>query len=213
MTWLSNSDNLAKMTYVSKGQDSEGSNGLEKPWYRNWKAWLAGLSLAIGLALAALIVVSWGQVEKLEGYGYVGALVVGVLESAIVIAPFPGLVVIFALGAVLNPIFVGLAVGTGEAAGALSLYAAGRSGIVVFGHGHRQKLYLRLQEWMKKRGTITLFLLSAILNPFFHPAGIAAGALKFPLWRYILTVWGGKVIKGIITATVGRLGLFWLLDY
>ncbi len=178
---------------------------------RVWRIVLWALGLVSGLFLAVLIAVNWDRVQDLEGYGYLGAFIVGILESAIVIVPFPALFIIFALGAVLNPVTVGLAAGTGEVVGALSLYAAGRSGVVVFGHGQRQRLYSRLQGWMKKRGTVTLFLLSVTLNPFFYPAGIGAGALKMPLWRYILTVWVGKVIKGIITAAVGRLGLFWLV--
>lgn len=178
---------------------------------RRWRIFLWALGFAAGLFLAILIAANWDDVQKVAGYGYLGAFIVGILESAIVIVPFPAIFIIFALGGVLNPVSVGLAAGTGEVVGALSLYAAGRSGVIVFGHGHRERLYARLQEWMKKRGTIVIFLLSVTLNPFFHPAGIAAGALKMPLWRYTLTVWVGKVIKGIITAAIGRIGLFWLL--
>lgn len=170
------------------------------------------LYLAFALAIGVLIVVYWDDVQALETYGYFGALVIGVLESAIIIVPLPAVVLVFALGAVLNPFVVGLAVGTGELIGALTLYYAGREGMSIYGNGQRQqKLYLRLQGWMKRRGGLTLFLLSAILNPFFYPAGIAAGALRFPLWRLVLIVWAGKVIKAVAIAGAGSLGLQWLV--
>lgn len=182
-------------------------------WRQHWRSWLGILSVTLAVALGALIVVYWDEVQALETYGYAGALVIGFLESAIIIVPIPAVVLVFALGAVLNPFVVGLAVGTGEVVGALTLYYAGRKGMSIYGNGQReQKLYLRLQGWMKRRGGLTLFLLSAILNPFFYPAGIAAGALRFPLWRFVLIVWAGKVIKAVAIAGAGSLGLQWLVN-
>ncbi|MBI4330868.1 MAG: VTT domain-containing protein [Chloroflexi bacterium] len=182
------------------------------PWYKCWQTWAGCLSLAVSIAVALLIVFVWGDLKALNTYGYVGAFIVGLLESAVIIIPFPAVVLIFALGGVLNPLAVGIAVGTGEVVGSLSLYVAGRGGMAMYNDGQRLRLYLRLEAVMKKRGGIALFLLSTILSPFFYPAGIAAGALKYPLWRFILIVWGGKVIKGVIVAGAGWLGLQWFVD-
>ena len=51
-----------------------------------------------------------------------------------------------------------------------------------------------LEEWMKKWGSATIFVFS--LAPFlpFDVAGIAAGALRFPLWKFLIASFLGKVI-------------------
>jgi hypothetical protein len=60
---------------------------------------------------------------------------------------------------------------------------------------------------MERRGSVTLFILSAVLNPFFYPAGLAAGALKFGIRRYFIICWAGKTIKGLTVAYAGYWGL------
>ncbi|MDZ4246112.1 MAG: VTT domain-containing protein [Dehalococcoidia bacterium] len=199
------------MSFLKSWKKLLGINIDWEGWWKKKKVWLAILCLVAGIALAVLILLFWGQVQRLGTYGYMGAFILGFLQSAIIILPLPAIVITFALGGVLNPLFVGIATGTGEMVGALTLYYAGRGGLVVFGETGKQQNYLRIQTWMKKRGTLVLFILSAVLNPFFYPAGIAAGALKFPLWRYVLSIWLGKVIKGTVIAGAGALGLRWFL--
>jgi len=74
-------------------------------------------------------------------------------------------------------------------------------------HGKAQAAYFRLMHWMERRGSLVLFGLSAVLNPFFYPAALAAGALRFGIRRYFLICWGGKTIKGITVAAAGYWGL------
>ena len=65
---------------------------------------------------------------------------------------------------------------------------------------------------MKKRakfGAILclLFFLSAVINPFFYPAALTAGALKFGIKKFFFICWAGKTIKGISVAAAGYWGL------
>jgi uncharacterized membrane protein YdjX (TVP38/TMEM64 family) len=46
-------------------------------------------------------------------------------------------------------------------------------------------------------------VLSAIPNPFFDLAGIAAGASGFPGKRFFLAAWIGKTIKDVTIALAG----------
>jgi len=64
---------------------------------------------------------------------------------------------------------------------------------------------------MERRGSWTLFLLSAILNPFFYPAALTAGAMRFGIRRYFIICWIGKTIKGMTVAYAGFYGLRGLL--
>jgi len=68
-----------------------------------------------------------------------------------------------------------------------------------------------MMHWMERRGSLILFALSAVLNPFFYPAALAAGALRFGIKRYFIICWAGKTIKGLTVAYAGFWGLHGLM--
>ena len=181
---------------------------------------ILGVVLTIGVVLA--IVLYWEEIRALAHYGYLGAFLISVFGGATIIAPIPMTPVVFALGTVmkpsfapyLGPLFVGAAAGLGETVGGLAIYMTGYGGGTALfkrEHGKIQAVYSRLMGWMERRGSLTLFILSAVLNPCFYPAALAAGALRFGIWRYFLICWGGKTIKGITVAAAGYWGLGGLL--
>lgn len=137
---------------------------------------------------------------ELAAVGYSGIFVVSLLGNATIILPAPSLALVFAMGSALPPVLVGLAAGAGEALGELTGYAAGFAGRAVI---EDYKMYARLAAWMQRRGGITVFVLSVFPNPFFDLAGIAAGTLRYPLWRFLLVCWLGKTIKTTFVAWAG----------
>jgi membrane protein YqaA with SNARE-associated domain len=192
-----------------------------------WQYHVGVWSVLLTIALAVAIVFYWEDIRETAHYGYLGAFIISLLGGATVLAPIPMTPVIFALGAVLKPafapylgpVFVGIAAGAGETIGGVSIYMTGYGGgtaISSFGHDRFQgsrlhKAYQWMMRWVEKRGSLTLFILSAVINPLFYPAALAAGAMRFGLRRYILICWGGKTIKGITVAAVGYWGLGGLL--
>ena len=167
------------------------------------------------LLMAGAVIYYWEWVRALEGYGYMGAFFISILGGATIIVPVPMLAVVFALGGVLKYTWLlGIANGLGETLGALTIYMTGYGGGSAFyysTHGKLHAAYERLTGLMERRGSLTLFLLAAVLNPFFYPAALAAGALRFGLKRYLLICWAGKTIKGMTVAYAGYWGLHWLL--
>lgn len=159
--------------------------------------------LSIVLVVAGISIAIFAMRERFAGMaalGYPGIFVVSLLGNATIVLPAPSLALVFAMGSALPPILVGLAAGIGEALGELSGYAAGFGGRAVI---ENQKIYQRLSAWMQRRGSITVLVLSAIPNPFFDLAGIAAGTLRYPLWRFLLFCWIGKTAKTIFVAWAG----------
>ncbi len=176
--------------------------------------YIGALGVILSIAMAVAIIYFWEDVLALGGYGYAGAFIISMMGGATILAPVPMTPMVFALGGVLNPVLVGAAAGLGEALGALVIYMTGYSGRTVLtnsSHGKIQAIYLRMLKWVERRGSLTLFLLSAVLNPFFYPAGLAAGAMRFSILRYFLICWGGKTIKGMTVAFAGYWGLRGLL--
>jgi membrane protein YqaA with SNARE-associated domain len=162
------------------------------------------------LAIAVVIVITlaiWRVADKLEQFklwGYPGIFVISFLGNATVILPAPSLALVFAMGGLLNPLFVGLVAGPAEALGELTGYLAGYGGRAVI---EDRRMYGRMSRWMQRNGALTVFFLSVIPNPFFDLAGIAAGVLRYPLPRFFLFCWLGKSIKTIVFAFAGAYSL------
>lgn len=154
------------------------------------------MAVAISLAIALF----HDELARFQHYGYTGVFLVSLLGNATVIFPAPSLAVVFSMGGVLNPLLVGLIAGVGEALGELTGYLAGYGGRAVI---EDWQVYDRLERWMQRNGLATIFVLSAIPNPIFDLAGIAAGVLRFPLERFLLSCWVGKTIKTIAFAFIG----------
>lgn len=171
---------------------------------------LALLPIVAAIALSAALVVFWGRLSDFKHYGYLGAFVISVLSSATLIVPVPGLAVVFALGGLLNPVFVGVASGLGEPLGELTRYIAGRGGHTAL-KADNSVQYQRLEGWMRRRGMLIVFVGSSFPNPAFFLIGAAAGAIKMPLWKFLLSCWGGKTVKGVAIAFAGYFGLRYLL--
>ena len=56
-------------------------------------------------------------------------------------------------------------------------------------------------------GVVTIFVLALIPNPVFDLGGMAAGTLRFPLWKFLASSIAGKVIKNIGFALAGYYGI------
>jgi membrane protein YqaA with SNARE-associated domain len=159
------------------------------------------LALLIAIAISLSVYVISDRVEEFGRYGYPGIFVLNMLSSATIVVPAPGLAVVSMMGAVLNPFLVGVCAGAGDAVGELTGYLAGYSGRAVIEDTAR---YRRLVAWTEKYGLWVIFVLSVIPNPLFDLAGIAAGALKIPLQRFVLVCWIGKTIKTTLFALGGQ---------
>ena len=186
---------------------------------KRWEYWLGVIGLVLTIAIIAVVVRYIDDIQALRGwYGYVGAFLIGIFGGATYIAPVPMLPTIFILGTVikpsfapyLGPVFIGVAAGLGETIGALTIYMTGYGGGAVIArtkHAKVRVIYSRILGWMERRGTLVLFIFSAVINPFFYPIAITAGATHFNLKKYIIICLIGKTIKGITIAAAGYWGL------
>ena len=100
-------------------------------------------------------------------------------------------------GWLLNPWLVALVAGSTGTVGELTGYVLGFSGRGVVNRG---RLYMRMENWMRRRGWLVIFLLSVLPNPVFDLAGISAGVLHYPIWRFLGLVWVGTFMKFLIVS-------------
>ncbi len=158
------------------------------------------LVLLLVVGLTVFLFINRDRVKELEALGYPGVFLVSLLANATLILPVPGVLFTSAMGAVFNPYLVALAAGTGATLGELTGYMAGFSGQGVI---ENRKWYDKVTSWMTKYGGITVLVLAFIPNPVFDIAGMVAGALRMPMWKYLIFSWIGKVGKMLLFALGG----------
>jgi membrane protein YqaA with SNARE-associated domain len=180
-------------------------------WVRNRLLPVLGLLLIIGIVIGVFCFYrSYPErIEALEGYGYLGVFLISLTLNATIVLPAGNFLVLATMGAVLpSATLVGLAGGLGAAVGELTGYAAGYSGQAIIS---RQRVYTRLKGWVERWGMLTIFILS-IVPLVFDLAGIAAGVIRFPLWKFLLACWLGRTILYLVIAWGGAMGWEALLN-
>jgi membrane protein YqaA with SNARE-associated domain len=185
---------------------SEGPANLSKrKWLKDRIVPLLTLTLVIGIIVSVFYFYKEypEKIDALQDYGYLGAFVISIILNATVVLPVGNFAFIITLGAIL-PIFplVGIAGGLGAAIGEMTGYMAGYSGRGII---QKQNLYKRLEEWVAKWGALAIFVLSAV-PLFFDVAGLAAGAMRFPVWKFFVACWLGRTLLYIVFAWIGAMG-------
>lgn len=197
-------------------KSANGTNDLgivEKPVKKpaKWAYVLAITGVVLTILMAVAVIYYGESIQELQAYGYVGAFIISILGGATIIIPVPMLAVVFALGGVMEYTWlVGISAALGELVGALTIYMTGHGAGRALSnskHGRIQSAYERMLGLMEKRGHLVLFIVASVVNPFFYPAALAAGALRFGLKKYIFIVLAGKIIKCMTVVYAGYFGL------
>ena len=178
------------------------------------KKFIPLLTLLLVIAITASIIYFYkhypDRVDQLKDYGYMGAFLISLILNATVILPVGSILMISAFGAILpSAVVVGLAGGAGAAIGEITGYMVGYSGRGIV---KSSQLYDRLMVWMRRWGAMTIFIF-ALVPFFFDLAGIVAGVLRFPLWKFILICWLGRTILYVGVALAGAWGWEAILRY
>ncbi len=176
----------------------------------SWRLQLArGAMLIFVIAITLYVYSIRNQTQELQRYGYPGLFLLSILANATIILPAPGLAFVFGAGGLtaLSPFWVGVVAGAGATLGELSGYLAGFSGQAVI---ENRQLYERLEGWMKRYGPPTIAGLAFLPLPIFDLAGVAAGALKMPIHRFLLWCALGKIPKMLLVAYAGAYSLEWV---
>lgn len=160
------------------------------------------LTLLLVIAITVGIFLVYGRhperLAELKNYGYLGAFLISMTFNAAVILAAPVLPILCAMGIALypitgpvGPIVVGLAGGAGAGIGEMTGYMLGHSGRGIV---ERSKMYKRMEGWVRRWGVLAIFILSLV--PFFFDiVGIAAGVLRFPIWKFWLACWLGRTLN------------------
>ena len=165
--------------------------------------------LGIATVVVITVIIFWyrDSITELGALSYPGIFLGSMLWNATVLVPIPSFWIYFGLGTIpgLHPALIGLAGGSGAAVGELTSYMAGYSGRAIL-KLEKRKIYDRVQRWIKKWGFGVIFGFNLVPVFPFDLFGIAAGALRFPLWKFYLACLAGRTLAYGAIAFAGAQG-------
>lgn len=167
------------------------------------------VALVVALGITVLVFLQRERIARFSSYSYLGLFVISIVGNATVLLPVPSLAATFIAGGIFNPLLSGIVSGAGMAIGEFSGYLAGYGGLAIVESRDTARLQ-QLENWMRRHGFLTLTVLSAIPNPIFDMAGIAAGISHYPIERFLLACFLGKTVKALAFAFAGAQSLPWV---
>ena len=148
----------------------------------------------------------------LKNYGYFGLFLANLIATSTIIIPLPVFIVVFGAGAFLNPFLVGLASALGAAIGELTGYGLGWGGKKII-EKKWKKWIKRTEKMFCKYGGFWVIILFAVTPLPDDIVGIVGGTLGYPLKKFFIASFIGKLILNLALAYGGFYGLHWVLRY
>jgi membrane protein YqaA with SNARE-associated domain len=163
----------------------------------------------------------WQSIAELGQYGYLGAFIIAFVAGSSIPTPISYLLLTFTFGGILNPAGVGLASGVGAGLGGTLIFLLGRQGrrflprIRHYSVDQQasNKMADKFVDLAQRRGSVVVFVMSAMLNPVFAPMAIALGALRFRLIKFFAMCVAGNILKAMIISYAGYLGVGTLIHW
>ncbi len=162
--------------------------------------WLRICIILAVILVSAGILLFADRLRALSSYGYAGVFLLSMAANATLVLPAPGWLISVAAGTALNPFWVGIVAGAGQALGEITGYVAGTSSSVVV---EDRKRYQQMRALVQKHGLWLFAALSFLPNPLFDIAGITAGMLRIPVVHFLAATFVGKTLRAMMLAYGG----------
>jgi len=137
-----------------------------------------------------------------EQFGYLGIFIISFIGSVSVVFPVPYTVVIYLLGAVLDPLLVAVSGGLGSALGEFSGYLLGFYGRNVVSKERQRKMDYMVRLF-DRYGPVAIFIFALTPLPddlLFIPLGV----MRYPFLRAFIPALLGKTLMTFILAFSGQ---------
>lgn len=200
-----------------------------KPYLSRKEVVLSALSLVATVALCIVAIYYKDYLldtTYVTRYGLLGVLITAFVAGSTVslmAIPVPYWLLVFTLPPLLAPqwgIAAPIVVGAISGLGA----SLGQSLTFMIGWGSKdlsQKLatkinrgvYAKAVDWAQQHGSLAVFVMSAIINPFHLPMTFAMASLHYPGWKFFLFSLLGNVVKSSVIAFCGYFGLASLFHF
>jgi membrane protein YqaA with SNARE-associated domain len=145
----------------------------------------------------------WGWMADLVSqYGYAGAFLISIFGNFTIFFPVPFTITIYAFGATLNPLLLGIVCGIGSTIGEASAYLVGMGGRKVIEGRYEERLE-SAKRLIQRYGAAIIFLFALLPLPD-DVILIPLGVLRYDLKKALTAAFLGKVTMCTIVAYAGR---------
>ncbi len=148
--------------------------------------------------------------DLVTNYGYWGAFFISTFGNFTVFFPVPFAITIYAFGATLDPLLLGLFCGVGSTIGEFSAYLIGRGGRRVLEERYGKQLETA-KKLVQKYGVTIIFLFALLPLPD-DLILIPLGMLKFDLKKAMGAMFAGKFLMCTVIAYAGRYSYSFVMD-
>ncbi|RLI08534.1 hypothetical protein DRO42_06190 [Candidatus Bathyarchaeota archaeon] len=153
----------------------------------------------------------WGWMgEFVRSYGYAGAFLISIFGNFTIFFPVPFTLTIYAFGATLNPLLLGVVSGLGSTIGEFSAYLVGRGGRKLIEDRYGRRLE-SAKILVQRYGMLVIFIFAALPLPD-DLILIPLGMLKYDLRKALAAAFLGKVVMCTTVAYAGRLSFTLVRD-
>ncbi len=164
--------------------------------------WVAGIIVFSGglvYLLRFLEVFLESPLAGLAPFAYGVVFVATLLGAATIFFPMPSVALVAAAAAKWDPMIVALVASIGATLGELFSYYAGHLGrrVIIKEDGER---FQKVMELTNRYGVWAVFFIALIPVVLFDIVGLVAGALRLPVWKFLLACWGGRLPRAFFEA-------------
>ncbi len=153
----------------------------------------------------------WGWMADLvTNYGYAGAFLISIFGNFTIFFPVPFTITIYAFGATLNPLLLGLVCGVGSTVGEASAYLVGVGGRRVIEGRYEERLE-SAKRLIQHHGAFIIFLFALLPLPD-DVILIPLGVLRYDLKKALGAMFLGKTIMLTFVAYAGRYSYTFVKD-
>lgn len=153
----------------------------------------------------------WGWMADLvTNYGYAGAFFISIFGNFTIFFPVPFTITIYAFGATLNPLLLGLVCGIGSTIGEFSAYLVGVGGRKVI-EGRFEERLESAKRLIERYGATIIFIFALLPLPD-DIILIPLGVLRYDLKKALGAMFLGKTIMLTFVAYAGRYSYTFVKD-
>jgi membrane protein YqaA with SNARE-associated domain len=148
--------------------------------------------------------------DLVTNYGYAGAFLISIFGNFTIFFPVPFTITIYAFGATLNPLLLGLVCGIGSTIGEASAYLVGMGGRKVI-EGRFEERLESAKRLIERYGATIIFIFALLPLPD-DVILIPLGVLRYDLKKALGAMFLGKTIMLTFVAYAGRYSYTFVKD-
>lgn len=161
------------------------------------------LAFALTVAFSLGLFFLQDKLLHLKALGLIGLFLISVF-SAILFIPSPvGIASVVAAGTAFPTLLVALIASLGSSVGDLVAYLIGYTGREAFIDTKKLRHQV-IQDVFEKHGGLFIFFIALVPNPFFDAIGVVAGLFFYPVKRFFIYIFLGRLLRNLLLAYLGH---------